>query len=75
MPHLVEQLPTQIEERCIALVEAYGLSFGAIDLVRRTSGEYVFLELNPNGQWAWVEQLCGLPLRARLADHLLEWNK
>jgi len=48
----------------------YGLEFSAIDLARHIDGTYVFFELNPNGQWAWVEQLTGLPLRYRLADLL-----
>jgi hypothetical protein len=26
------------------------------------SGEYVFLDLNPNGQWLWLELDAGLPL-------------
>jgi glutathione synthase/RimK-type ligase-like ATP-grasp enzyme len=69
-PHSIEDLPTDVAQRCVDLVDDYGLRFGAIDLVRRSDGEYVFLELNPNGQWAWVEQLTGLRLRARLADLL-----
>jgi glutathione synthase/RimK-type ligase-like ATP-grasp enzyme len=70
LEHEVEHLPPDVEERCLAVVDAYGLTFGAIDLARRPDGGYVFFELNPNGQWAWVEQRTGLPLRARLADVL-----
>jgi hypothetical protein len=40
-------------------------------MIRRSNGGYTFFELNPNGQWAWVERLTGLPLAARLADELL----
>jgi hypothetical protein len=32
--------------------------------------EYVFLELNPNGQWLWLELELGLPLVATMADLL-----
>ena len=32
---------------------------------------FVFFEINPNGQWAWIEQLTGQPLSAALADELL----
>ena len=70
-PHDVEDLPTEVAERCIALCRDYALQFGAIDLARRPDGGYSFFEVNPNGQWAWIEQLTGLPLRARLADLLL----
>jgi hypothetical protein len=33
-------------------------------------GEFVFLELNPNGQWLWLELELGLPLVASMADLL-----
>jgi hypothetical protein len=67
--HSVERLPDEVNERCLALLREYGLSFGAIDLAA-VDGDYVFFEINPNGQWAWVEQLTGLPLRAAMADLL-----
>jgi glutathione synthase/RimK-type ligase-like ATP-grasp enzyme len=71
LPHAVEELPPAIARRCVELAHSYGLRFAAIDLVRRDDGGYSFLELNPNGQWVWVERLTSLPLRARLADELL----
>jgi glutathione synthase/RimK-type ligase-like ATP-grasp enzyme len=69
--HQVEELPREIAERCGRLVSSYGLLFAALDLAVDQDGRYVFLEINPNGQWAWIEQRIGLPLRARLADVLL----
>lgn len=36
-------------------MQSYGLRFGAIDMLRTTASEYVFLEVNPNGQWAWLD--------------------
>jgi len=32
--------------------------------------EYVFLELNPSGQWLWIEDLTGLPISAELENLL-----
>jgi glutathione synthase/RimK-type ligase-like ATP-grasp enzyme len=69
--HEPHDLPEDVSRRCISLVGALGLSFGAIDLIRTPAGEYVFLEINPNGQWAWIQQLCPeIPLRETLADLL-----
>lgn len=68
--YLPEVLPDDITELCRRLVRRYGLSFGAIDLARRQDDGYTFFELNPNGQWAFIEQRTGQPLRARLADLL-----
>ena len=39
-----------------------GLTFGAADLKVSDSGEYVFLEVNPQGQFLYVEILTGLAI-------------
>jgi hypothetical protein len=48
-------LPDGVAERCLALTQAYGLNFGAIDLIRTPDDRLVFLEINPNGQFLFVE--------------------
>lgn len=53
-------LPMRIEELCIQLIKAYDLNFGAIDLIQTNQGEYYFLDLNPNGQWVWIELITGM---------------
>ena len=70
LAHAADVLPRDVGERCRALVRDYGLVFGAIDLALDTNGRYVFFEINPNGQWAWLEQMTGIPLRGALADLL-----
>jgi glutathione synthase/RimK-type ligase-like ATP-grasp enzyme len=68
-PH---QLPPEIQRRCIALVRALDLRFGAIDLIETSDGEYGFLEINPNGQWAWLDlEVQGLNIREHLAELLV----
>jgi MvdD pre-ATP grasp domain/RimK-like ATP-grasp domain len=69
-PHIIEELPTDVAAKCRSMTHAYALEFAAIDLLRTEDGEHVFLELNPNGQWAWLEQLTGQPLSSCLADLL-----
>ena len=63
-------LPGDIERRCRQLVERLGLSFGAIDLILTPSGEYVFLEINANGQWGFIELSTGLPIAEAVVDFL-----
>lgn len=48
-----------------------GLRFGALDFLVTPSGEWYFLEVNPNGQWAWIEQETGLPISSAIADALI----
>lgn len=70
-PHLIHALPAGVRERCVRLVERFGLLYGAIDLVLTPDGHYVFLEINPNGQYLWIEELTGLPISEALCDLLL----
>ena len=69
-PHLPYSLPPDIQEKCIQLVERLGLSFGCIDMIVSPSGEHVFLEINPNGQWLWIEHLTKMPISQAIADLL-----
>jgi glutathione synthase/RimK-type ligase-like ATP-grasp enzyme len=71
LEHQVVTLPDAIAKGCIALTREYGLAFAAIDLALDTDDRYIFFEINPSGQWAWLEQLTGLPLSARLATLLM----
>lgn len=70
-PTYVEyQLPAEIEERCVGLTKALGLRFGTIDLILTPQHEYVFLEINPNGGWAFLQELVGMPIGMAIADLL-----
>lgn len=63
-------LPCDIEAKCFALMKRLNLRYGAIDLVCDQKGELWFLEINPNGQWAWIENLTGYPIAAAIVDEL-----
>jgi glutathione synthase/RimK-type ligase-like ATP-grasp enzyme len=71
IPHAPVALPARLEEACIRLVTMLGLRFGAIDLLQTATDDYVFLEINPNGQWLWLEWATGLQLTSALCDLLL----
>lgn len=70
--HEVEQLPQALVDECLALTRDLGLGYGAIDLVRDKAGNYWFLEINPNGQWAWIETRTGQPIARAIVDALSE---
>lgn len=63
-------LPESVEKRLLALQKRLGLVYGAIDMRRTETGEYVFLEVNPAGQWLFVESLTGLPISQAVANQL-----
>lgn len=50
------ELPGDVWKACHRLMERLGLVFGCFDLVVTPEGEHVFLEINPMGQFLWVEQ-------------------
>jgi glutathione synthase/RimK-type ligase-like ATP-grasp enzyme len=71
LPHARHELPDDVASRCLSVVRLLGLRFAAIDLVLDRMGEYWFLEANPNGQWAWIENRTGLPISSAIVDELL----
>lgn len=50
------RLPAEVAARCLELVRSYGLNFGAVDLIRTPDDRFVFLEINPNGQFLYVQE-------------------
>jgi len=46
------------------------LAFGAIDLALMKDGSCIFFKINPNGQWGWLEEKTGLPMRRVLLNLL-----
>lgn len=63
-------LPIEVQERLLVLMRRLGLEYGAIDLRLTPDGQYVFFEVNPAGQFLFVERACGHPISAALATHL-----
>lgn len=55
VPYSAVRLPADVEERCLAFMRSYELTFSAMDLILTPEGEYVFIENNPSGQFLFVE--------------------
>lgn len=65
-------IPEDVSQACLSLVRSYGLEFGALDLIVTPAGEYVFLEINPVGQFLFVQELVPeLDMVGAVADALL----
>lgn len=71
LPHRVATLPDKLAALISDLMQNLGLLFGALDFVRTPEGDYVFLEINPNGQWLWLEDRLRFPISTRIADWLI----
>lgn len=64
------ELPPREERALQTLVEAHNLRFAAADFAVDATGSWWFLEINPNGQWAWLEERTNVDLTARLVRML-----
>jgi glutathione synthase/RimK-type ligase-like ATP-grasp enzyme len=63
-------LPIDVEQLLLRLLEEFRLDYAAIDLRLGLDGEYYFLELNPGGQFLYIELKTGLPLSDAMASML-----
>ena len=63
--------PVDVAEGVRIMMNRLSLRFGALDFLVTEQGEWYFLEVNPNGQWAWIEQETGLRISSAIADALV----
>lgn len=70
LSYSVVTVPDHIRGAVSRLLARLRLRFGALDLVVTPQDEWTFLEVNPNGQWAWLQDATGLPIAAAIADAL-----
>ncbi|WP_367433919.1 ATP-grasp ribosomal peptide maturase [Streptomyces celluloflavus] len=72
LTYTVEDLPDQMSTALPAYLARLGLVSGSFDLAVDRAGDHWWLELNPNGQWGWLETETGLPMSAAFADLLTQ---
>lgn len=63
-------LPDQVADGVRRLMTDLDLRYAALDFVVTPDEQFVFLEINPGGQFGWIEAKTGAPLTAQLADLL-----
>ena len=66
-----DRLPGEVVCRLQALMAELRLVYGAIDLILTPDGEYVFLEVNPTGEWGMLERDLNYPISDAIANALL----
>jgi hypothetical protein len=64
-------LPSQVEERISDFMRRVGLRFGRLDFLK-TENEITFLEVNPNGQFGWLDEPGRWPLHRAVLDAALD---
>lgn len=68
-------LPEQVKARLIKLMDGLGLNYGAADFILTPAGEHIFLEVNPVGEYNWLDAHAdprhGHPITEAIVDTLL----
>lgn len=64
-------IPKDIKSKCMKLMEEMNISFGAFDFIVTHQKEYVFLEVNPNGQWLWLEDELNINISESIVKYLV----
>lgn len=65
-------LPQDVEAALRRLMAHFGIVYGAVDFRLTPEGELVFLEVNPAGEFLFVEHGAGHPITAAVADWLCD---
>lgn len=73
--HEIVNLDDELKARLMAYLQHFNLNCGCFDFAVTPSGEPVFFECNPNGQWLWIEELTDAPISAAVARLLMSQLK
>jgi len=69
-PYVKSRLPSEIISKLRKLMKVMDLNFGAVDLIKTPEDKIIFLEINPNGRWWWIQELTGMNISKDIATSL-----
>ncbi len=65
------RLPESIGKKLDTFMKSINMNCGSIDMIYTPEGEYVFPEVNPVGQYQWLERNCNYPISYHIAKQLM----
>lgn len=66
----LEPVPSPLATRVKRFMRAFGLVYAAFDFIVMKKNRWVFLEVNPAGEYGWLERDLGLPISDAIAGEL-----
>lgn len=60
------RIEKNLERTCLKMNQSLGLSVASLDFIVDRKGEIYFLEINPIGDWNWLEKHIDLPMTKTL---------
>ena len=64
------ELPAEEVLRILGLARTFSLTFCTMDFIREEHGTLWFLEINPRGNYLWLEESCGVAISSIVASVL-----
>ncbi|OJV54137.1 MAG: hypothetical protein BGO31_12325 [Bacteroidetes bacterium 43-16] len=65
------KLPGNVEQQLHAFMNSIAINCGSIDMIYTPDQRFVFLELNPIGQFQWLARNCNYDIERAIAQFLL----
>jgi ATP-GRASP peptide maturase of grasp-with-spasm system len=66
------QLPAELESKITNFMISSDLNTGSIDFIYSLNNDFVFLEVNPIGQFGYVSEVCNYKLHKKIATCLIQ---
>lgn len=64
-------LPSDVENKLNVLMRNLKMNTGSIDLIYTRDNDYIFLEVNPTGQFGMISKVCNYPIERDIAKYLI----
>lgn len=71
--YAISTVPPDIENKCLVFMKYCNMHFGCFDFIVKDDVWY-FLEMNANGQWAWLEFETGINISEKIIGLLTNKN-
>lgn len=69
------EVPSDVRTGVTGLLGELRVAYAALDFVVTPDQQWIFLEVNPNGQWGWIAHYTGYPIASTIADFLTDAHR
>lgn len=65
-------LTQDVKNHILEIMKSFGLEFGCLDFIVDKNDKLIFLEINPTGDWAYIEDVTGMPITEALSKLIMK---
>ena len=69
------KLPDEVKNKIVLFMKEFDIETGSIDMIKSKKGDYVFLEVNPIGQFGMTSYPCNYYLEKKISEQLIEKDR